>query len=250
MSGQPGDGQVGPGHVQPDPSGRHLRPDRSTAPTAASVPATIVNWAGDEPVSAQEWCAYLGELVGIEPDIVVKEVPGGIRGIILDATKRRRDHGSLDGHVARRAAPARRVARPTSDERASASRPVALIVHRPHHLTMVDRRSATRWQQRFNRFFVWLFRRRRGRLAFRKVPSLVLHTVGRRSGRPRQTPLLYIPMGDGRLALVASNGGDDRTPAWCLNLMTNPDVEAESAANDEPSPPRSPRPPSARSSGR
>jgi hypothetical protein len=56
---------------------------------AASVPATIVNWAGDEPVSAQEWCAYLGELVGIEPDIVVKEVPGGIRGIILDATKRR-----------------------------------------------------------------------------------------------------------------------------------------------------------------
>ena len=56
---------------------------------AASVPATIVNWGGDEPVSAQEWCAYLGELVGIEPDIVVKEVPGGIRGIILDATKRR-----------------------------------------------------------------------------------------------------------------------------------------------------------------
>jgi nucleoside-diphosphate-sugar epimerase len=34
---------------------------------AASVPATIVNWAGDEPVAAQEWCAYLGELTGLEP---------------------------------------------------------------------------------------------------------------------------------------------------------------------------------------
>jgi hypothetical protein len=61
---------------------------------AASVPATIVNWGGDEPVSAQEWCAYLGELIGIEPDIVVKEVPGGIRGIILDAPKRR----AITGH--------------------------------------------------------------------------------------------------------------------------------------------------------
>jgi nucleoside-diphosphate-sugar epimerase len=56
---------------------------------AASVPATIVNWGGDEPVSAQEWCAYLGELIGVAPDVVVKEVPGGIRGIILDTTTRR-----------------------------------------------------------------------------------------------------------------------------------------------------------------
>jgi hypothetical protein len=55
---------------------------------AASVPATIVNWGGDEPVSAQEWCAYLSELTGREADVVVKEVPGGIRGIILDNTRR------------------------------------------------------------------------------------------------------------------------------------------------------------------
>jgi deazaflavin-dependent oxidoreductase (nitroreductase family) len=92
---------------------------------------------------------------------------------------------------------------------------------------MVDRRRATRWQLRFNRFYVWLFHLRRGRLAYRKTPSLVLHTVGRRSGRRHETPLLYLPVGDGRLAVVASNGGDDRTPAWCLNLMTQPEVEAE-----------------------
>jgi nucleoside-diphosphate-sugar epimerase len=55
---------------------------------AASVPATIVNWGGDEPVAAQTWCARMGELTGVEPHVVVKEVPGGIRGIILDTTRR------------------------------------------------------------------------------------------------------------------------------------------------------------------
>lgn len=55
---------------------------------AASVPATVVNWGGDEPVAAQEWCAELGRLTGREPRVVVKEVPGGIRGIVLDNTAR------------------------------------------------------------------------------------------------------------------------------------------------------------------
>jgi len=32
----------------------------------ASVPATIVNWAGAETASIEDWCAYLGELTGLE----------------------------------------------------------------------------------------------------------------------------------------------------------------------------------------
>jgi UDP-glucuronate 4-epimerase len=32
---------------------------------AASVPATIVNWGGDEAVSIEEWCSYLSELTGV-----------------------------------------------------------------------------------------------------------------------------------------------------------------------------------------
>jgi hypothetical protein len=52
------------------------------------VPATIVNWAGDEPVSAQEWCAYVGELGGFEPTVNVTELPGTLRGSIADNTKR------------------------------------------------------------------------------------------------------------------------------------------------------------------
>jgi nucleoside-diphosphate-sugar epimerase len=55
---------------------------------AASVPATVVNWCGDEPTAAQEWCAYMGELVGVQPNVVVKEVPGGIRGIVGDVSLR------------------------------------------------------------------------------------------------------------------------------------------------------------------
>ncbi len=31
---------------------------------AADVPATIVNWGGNEQVSAEDWCEYIGELVG------------------------------------------------------------------------------------------------------------------------------------------------------------------------------------------
>jgi len=33
----------------------------------ASVPPVTVNWAGSETVSVEEYCAYMGELVGVEP---------------------------------------------------------------------------------------------------------------------------------------------------------------------------------------
>jgi hypothetical protein len=33
----------------------------------ASVPATVVNWGGDDPVSIEDWCGWLGHLLGREP---------------------------------------------------------------------------------------------------------------------------------------------------------------------------------------
>jgi nucleoside-diphosphate-sugar epimerase len=39
----------------------------------ASVPPTVVNWAGDERVSVEEWTAYLGELTGLTPKLAVSE---------------------------------------------------------------------------------------------------------------------------------------------------------------------------------
>jgi nucleoside-diphosphate-sugar epimerase len=54
----------------------------------ASVPATIVNWAGDEPVSVQDWCQYSASLVGGKADVVVNYPPGTLKGSIADNSRR------------------------------------------------------------------------------------------------------------------------------------------------------------------
>lgn len=58
------------------------------------------------------------------------------------------------------------------------------------------------------------------------MPVVVLTTTGRRSGRPRATPLTAIEH-DGHIYVVASKGGDDRHPAWYLNLASDPEVTLE-----------------------
>jgi deazaflavin-dependent oxidoreductase (nitroreductase family) len=62
--------------------------------------------------------------------------------------------------------------------------------------------------------------------SFGKAPVLLLTTTGRRSGKRRTAPLLYLEDGE-RLVVVASKGGDPRNPAWFANLGANPDVEVE-----------------------
>jgi F420H(2)-dependent quinone reductase len=56
---------------------------------------------------------------------------------------------------------------------------------------------------------------------FRGVQTLLLDHVGRRSGKRRTNPLLYIEDGDD-LVIVASRGGSHRHPAWWLNLRDSP----------------------------
>jgi UDP-glucuronate 4-epimerase len=51
----------------------------------ASVPATTVNWAGDQIVSLQEWCGYLGSLVGHVPVFEMSE--HALRGNTVDVTR-------------------------------------------------------------------------------------------------------------------------------------------------------------------
>ena len=50
---------------------------------------------------------------------------------------------------------------------------------------------------------------------------LLLSTTGAKTGRPRTTPLLYIPEGD-EVVLIASRGGNTSHPAWYHNLIANP----------------------------
>lgn len=69
----------------------------------------------------------------------------------------------------------------------------------------------------------------RGRLGWQvaDMPVLRLVTTGRRTGRPHAV-MLTAPLGGGDpLVVVASRGGDDRSPAWLLNLREHPAVEVE-----------------------
>lgn len=52
---------------------------------------------------------------------------------------------------------------------------------------------------------------------------LLLTTTGRKSGEPRQVPILYLRDG-GNLWVMASNYGRARHPGWSSNLLANPDA--------------------------
>ena len=56
--------------------------------------------------------------------------------------------------------------------------------------------------------------------------TLHLHTTGRRTGTPRRTPLYYVEDGP-NVAVITSNAGRDREPAWWLNLQAASKGEAE-----------------------
>ncbi len=72
-----------------------------------------------------------------------------------------------------------------------------------------------RWTTRFTHGRVSL------PVALAALPVLTLVTTGRKSGLPRQHHLLAIPHQDD-LALMGTNFGQARTPAWTLNLEANP----------------------------
>jgi deazaflavin-dependent oxidoreductase (nitroreductase family) len=56
------------------------------------------------------------------------------------------------------------------------------------------------------------------------MPVIELTTTGRKSGLERST-MLTSPLQEGTtLVVVASRGGDDRPPAWFLNLQADPEV--------------------------
>ena len=56
--------------------------------------------------------------------------------------------------------------------------------------------------------------------------TLILTTIGRRSGEQRSTPLIYQEH-DGNHLIVASRGGTDEPPAWFRNLEEHPEVTVQ-----------------------
>jgi deazaflavin-dependent oxidoreductase (nitroreductase family) len=55
--------------------------------------------------------------------------------------------------------------------------------------------------------------------------TLLLTTTGRRSGEPRQVPLLYVERGGGYV-VIGSNWGGEAHPAWSANLLAHPAARA------------------------
>lgn len=95
----------------------------------------------------------------------------------------------------------------------------------------------TRFQERLGRVTVqWMsgmnivaYRLSGGRVAGHVpsgAPICLLTTTGRRSGRRRTVPLLYVPDGD-NLVVVASRGGMGSHPAWYLNLLAAPSASVQ-----------------------
>jgi len=72
----------------------------------------------------------------------------------------------------------------------------------------------------------WLWKLGGGKLgnSMGKAPFLMLTTKGRKTGRARTTPVLYLQDG-ADFILVASFGGNDMHPAWYLNLEHCPEAE-------------------------
>jgi hypothetical protein len=68
------------------------------------------------------------------------------------------------------------------------------------------------------------------------IPSLLLHTVGAKTGKKRTTSLTYAHDGDSYL-VVASKGGAPEAPGWYHNLKAKPTSRSTSAQGVSLSPP-------------
>jgi deazaflavin-dependent oxidoreductase (nitroreductase family) len=83
--------------------------------------------------------------------------------------------------------------------------------------------TAIKWMSKAQ---TWIFKKTNGKFGnkFLKGAEVgILTTIGRKSGEPRESPLLFLQEGE-RIVLVASQGGRATNPMWYLNLVANPRV--------------------------
>ena len=92
---------------------------------------------------------------------------------------------------------------------------------------------ATRLLSLGNKAHNFVYRASDGRVGGRMLGSqvLLLNTVGRKSGRKRTTPLLYLRDG-GDYVIVASKGGAPAHPAWYYNLKASPETTVQVGASE------------------
>jgi F420H(2)-dependent quinone reductase len=85
--------------------------------------------------------------------------------------------------------------------------------------------AAQKWVTKLH---VAAYRATEGKIGGRLMnsPVLLLLTTGRKSGKERTTPLLFLRDGVNYI-MVASNGGTAGDPAWWLNLQRDPEAIVE-----------------------
>ncbi len=89
--------------------------------------------------------------------------------------------------------------------------------------------TAIKWMSKLQ---TWLFKTSNGKFGnkfLRGSEVGILTTIGRKSGEPRDSPLLFLQEGS-RIVLVASQGGRATNPMWYLNLKANPKVTFQTKA--------------------
>lgn len=100
---------------------------------------------------------------------------------------------------------------------------------RPLSAKQVERLNARstgtliKWMSRAN---TWIFKKTNGKLGNTFLHGAevgILTTIGRKSGEPRDSPLLFLQEGR-RIVLVASQGGRATNPMWYLNIKANPEI--------------------------
>ncbi len=66
------------------------------------------------------------------------------------------------------------------------------------------------------------------------APTLVLETIGRKSGQPRLSPLLFARDVGDSVIVVGSNFGQQHHPAWTGNLLAHPQAQVVAGGIEVP----------------
>lgn len=96
----------------------------------------------------------------------------------------------------------------------------------PRGLNSPRTNTIIKWMSRAQSF---LYKKTGGKIGgtfLQGAPVALLTTIGRKTGEPRVSPLLYLREGD-RVILIASKGGAATNPMWYLNLKANPAVSIQ-----------------------
>ncbi len=96
----------------------------------------------------------------------------------------------------------------------------------PRALNSAGTGVAIKWMSRVNTLAYKVSGGKVGGKFLQGAPVALLTTIGRKSGEPRVSPLLFLRDSD-RVVLVASQGGRTNNPMWYLNLKANPKVTVQ-----------------------